>query len=232
MKEEMKVSNVAMKEEELGKKVSLIEHQANDLVIRTDDDFKMAGTTVKAVKTAQKQVEAYWEPMRKSTYAAYKSVTDHKKAMTEPLKKAEDILKKKMGEYQAEQERRRREEEERLRAIAKAEMERKLAEAAKAEHEGDAFGAEYAMTEAEALDTMAETAYVDKKTARVDGVIQKKAWTITGIDLKELPDEFAGIVIRPADESAIMRLIRASRGQINIPGVTFEETVSFAVKAS
>lgn len=226
------LAKVNAEEKELRGDVSSIEHFATTHIIRTDDDFAIAGELVKKVKAAQKRVDEYWEPMRQSTYKAYKAVTDHKKEMTDPLKKAEQILKKKMGDYQAEKERRRAEQEAKLRELARLEAERKMAEAEEAAKAGDEFAADYAFTEAQALAEVAETTHVAKKVAKVDGIAQKKAWEITGIDLSELPTDFAGVLIRPADMGAIMRLIKASGGTIRIPGVQYKETVNFAVKVS
>lgn len=219
-------------EKTLGAEVSVIESQAESMVIVNNDDFTLAGNMARDIKAAQKKVEAYWEPMRTTTYNAYKAVTDHKKAMIDPLKNAEAILKKKMSAYQVEQERKRREQEEALKRLAMEELNRKLDEAAKAEENGDAAGAEYAMAEAEIMDTYAQTATVTQDAAKVAGVYQSKSWEIKNIDLSKLPDEFAGVLIRPADLKAIMQLIKASKGQIQIPGVEYEETVNFAVRAS
>lgn len=220
------------REDALGEEVTLIEKKAKQTVIQTDDDFAEAGNTVKAVKAAQKKVDEYWEPMRESTYSAYKTVMAHKKQMSDPLKNAEKILKYKMSDYQVRMEKKRREEEEKLREMARKELSIKLAEAAEAEASGDAFGAEYAMAEAEALDTMAETVHVAKTVTQVDGIRQAKTWAIKNIDLSKLPDEFEGVVIRPADEKAIMRIIKESKGNVSIPGVEYEETVSFSVRVS
>lgn len=225
------MNELATREKELGAEVSSVEQKAMALTIRTAGDFKAAGDAVKEVKAVQKKVKDYWEPLRKTAHAAYKAVTDHKKEMLDPLEAAERIIKGKMSDYQIVQEKIRREQEEKMRALARAEMEKKMAEAEKAEKSGDVFSAEYARVEAEALEAAAETMSVPKAQVKVDGVAQKKAWEITGIDLSKLPCEFGGVVIRPADEAAIMRLIRESRGGVQIPGVEFRETVSFAVKA-
>lgn len=150
------------KEEEnkLGRQVSLIEQKAESVVVNSDDGFAYAGELTKQVKQMQAKVTDYWEPMRKTTYEAYKSVTDHKKEMLDPLASAEKILKKKMGAYTLQKERERREREEELRRQAEAEMNRKLEEAVKAESEGDALGAEMAMTEAEVMESVATTAVI------------------------------------------------------------------------
>ncbi len=217
-------------EERLSKEVTSIEAQANEIVIRNDDDYAFAGQVTRNVKAAQKKVEDYWEPMRKSTYEAYKAVTDHKKEMLDPLKNAETILKRKIGVYQMEQERKRREEEERLRKLAEEEANRKLEEAVKAEANGDLESAEYAMAEAEALDSMSVNVQMEKP--KVSGVSTTKTWEIVDINPKDVPISIAGVEIRPVDRAAILRLIKATKGQIAIPGVKYKETVSVAVRAS
>ncbi len=232
MGEEKSVVLYSEEEKNLGKEATSIEKAAASFIIRTDDDYVSAGEFTKNVKSFQKKVEEYWEPMRASTYSAYKAVMDHKKDMLDPLKKAESVIKKKMGGYQMEQKRKAKEQEEMLRRLAQEELDRKLAEAAEAEGSGDAFGAEFAMAEAEVMDNIAQTATVTSKTTKVRGVSHKTAWEITKIDLSKLPTDFAGVLIRPADEKAIMKLIKESGGNVKIPGVEYEETVSISVRAS
>ena len=219
-------------ERELGREVSAIEQHAASIVIQSDEDYAAASTFARNIKSAQKKVKDYWEPMRVSTYNAYKSVTDHKKQMTDPLDKAESIIKRKMSVYQMEVERKRREEEERLRRLAQEEMDRKLAEAAKAEAKGDVYGAEFAMAEAEAIDNMAATMTYQPVSQKPAGISHTKSWEIKSIDLRKLPDEFNGVALKIPDTKAIMNLIKASKGSIQIPGVEFEETISISVRAS
>ena len=229
---EMSVAAEAEQERRLGMQVTAIEKQAGALVVADDDGFAAAGAIARDVKATQKKVEEYWEPMRSSTYAAYKAVTDHKNEMIKPLKNAEKIIKQKMSDYQTTQKKKQAEAEARLREMARQEMERKLREAAEAESNGDLFGAEYAKTEAKVMEAVASTAATARQQIKVDGIAQSVGWRIRSIDLSKLPCEFMGTVIRPADEKAIMRLIKASGGSIEIPGVKYEETVNLSVRAS
>lgn len=219
-------------EKELGREVSMIERQATAVVISNDADYADAGKFARDIKTAQKRVETYWEPMRVTTYNAYKSVTDHKKAMIDPLKNAETIMKRKMSAYIMEQEKKRREEEERLRRLAQEELDRKLAEAAKAESEGDVLNAEFAMAEAEAIDNLAASATVRMPEPKATGISYSSTWKINRIDVQKLPDFFNGIQLKKPDESEILRLIKASKGMIQIPGVEYEETKTMTIRAS
>lgn len=221
------------KEEEnkLGRQVSLIEQKAESVVVDSDVGFAYAGELTKQVKQMQSKVTDYWEPMRKSTYEAYKSVTDHKKEMLDPLASAEKILKKKMGAYTLQKERERREREEELRRQAEAEMNRNLEEAAKAESEGDALGAEMAMTEAEVMENVATTAVIKPEAPVMKVVSTQKTWKITKVDHDAVPTHVQGVEIRPVDEKAVLRLIKATKGAIKIPGITFEEDVTISVRS-
>lgn len=217
-------------ENKLGRQVSLIEQKAESVIVESDDGFAYAGELTKQVKQMQEKVTNYWEPMRKSTYDAYKSVTDHKKEMLDPLAAAEKILKKKMGAYTLQKERERREREEELRRQAEAEVDRKLEEAAKAESEGDMLGAEMAMTEAEVMENVATTAVIKPEAPVMKGVSTQKTWKITKIDPVTVPTHVQGVEIRPVDEKAVLRLIKATKGAIQIPGITFEEDVTVSIR--
>ena len=220
------------KEEEnkLGRQVSLIEQKAESVMVDSDDGFAYAGELTKQVKQMKAKVTDYWEPMRKTTYEAYKSVTDHKKEMLDPLASAEKILKKKMGAYTLQKEKERREREEELRRQAEAEMNRKLEEAAKAESEGDALGAEMAMTEAEVMENVATTAVIKPEAPTMKGVSTTKTWKITKVDPATVPTHVQGVEIRPVDEKAVLRLIKATKGTIKIPGIAYEEDVAVSVR--
>lgn len=217
-------------ESRLGKQVSMIEQQAVDVVVNSDDGFAYADELTKQVKQMQGQVTDYWEPMRKSTYDAYKSVTDHKKEMLDPLTSAEKILKKKMGAYTMQKEKERREREEALRRQAEEEMNRKLAEAAAAESEGDAIGAEMAMAEAEVMENVATTATIKSEAPSMKGVSITKTWRITKVDSTLVPTHIQGVEIRPVDEKAVLRLIKATKGAIQIPGIAYEEDVTVSIR--
>lgn len=218
-------------EEALDKEVSLIEARALGIEIASDEDYGFAGEYAKYVKQTQKKATDYWEPLRVSAKKTYDDVLARKKEMLAPLESAEKILKKKMQAYLDEQNRKRREREEAMRKLAQAEVERKLAEAAEAESAGDMAAAEYAMAEAEVMDDVASNGKVIASAPKAAGISTTKAWEIKSIDASKVPVEIAGVLIRPVDEKAVMRLIKASKGSIQIPGVIYEETVNISVRS-
>lgn len=218
-------------EETLGSQVGDILRYANGIVIETDEQYAQAGECAKEVKRLQKQVKDYWEPLRVSTKKAYDDVLARKKEMTDPLDAAEKALKSKIGTYAMAQEQKRREQEAALRRQAEVEMKRKLAEAEAAEAKGDAFGAECALAEAEVMEGVVAAGTISTAPAQVKGVTKSKSWRITSIDNDAVPTTFSGMMLRPVDESAVMALIKASKGQIQIPGIKYEETVNVSIRA-
>jgi len=217
----------------LGKEVSLVEKQADSVVIASDADFQDASEFTRSVKSLQKKVKDYWEPMRVSTKKAYDDVIAHKKEMLDPLDKAEKILKDKMATYTIEMQRKQREQEEKMKRLAQEEADRKLAEAIAAQDSGDLEAAASAMAEAEVMDDMAFSGIsVASQKPKADGISTSKSWKITAINEDDVPIDINGAVIRPVDTSAIMALIKATKGKIKIPGVTYEETVTVSVRAN
>ena len=228
---EENVTVMNAEESKLGKEVSLIEQRAEAVVVASGADFEDAGLFLKQIKQAQKQVKDYWEPLRVSAKKSYDEVLNHRKEMIEPLEKAEKIVKTKVNEYSAEQEHKRREQEEAMRRLAQAEIDRHLNEAAEAEANGDAVGAEYAMAEAEMIEGVSIAGGVQHQTPKVKGISQSKTWEIceSECDWSKVPVSLIGIELRPVDKAAVLRLIKMSKGQVEIPGIKFRETYTTSV---
>lgn len=71
---------------------------------------------------------------------------------------------------------------------------------------------------------------VSAPDVKVKGVSKSKTWKIVGVDASHVPVEINGMVIRPVDEKAILRIIKASKGTIRIPGVIYEETTQISAR--
>lgn len=227
-----KETAIAPQEQQMGQEVSRIEQAAYAVVIANDADYEKAGELLTGIKAQQKTVKEFFEPLRKATKAAYDSVLSRRKDMTDPLDSAEKVIKGKMGAYRQEAERKRREQEEKLRRASEAEREKAFAAAVAAEASGDALGAEMAMMEAEVMDDAAAVATVHMAAPKAKGISTRVGYEITGIDLDKVPVAIAGVVIRPVDEKAVMALIKASKGKIQIPGVTYKETAIISAKSA
>lgn len=218
-------------EKSLVQKVSVIESEAEVLNIRTTADFQNACDLAGYVKKMQKKITDYWEPMRVSTKRAYDDVLAHKKEMLTPLKSAEQILKSKIADYSVMQEEKQRKREEEIKKLAQKEIEKNLTKAIECQKSGDITGAKAAMAEAEVMNYTANSSISVASKPKADGVSMNRAWKIVSVDDSKVPIDINGAVIRPVDQSAIMALIKATKGKIDIPGVVYEETVSVSVRS-
>ena len=217
-------------ETELDREASMIELKVQSMSVSNDTDYVCAADMLKDIKATQKKVTEYWEPLRLSAKEAYDRVLDRKKDMIDPLKSAENILKKKMSDYSDEQEKRRKAQEEAMRKLAEEELKKKLDEAASAEAAGDSEAAQSAMAEAEVMEDVSASGSVTTPELRVKGVTKSKTWKIVGVDASRVPIEINGMVIRPVDEKAILRIIKASKGTVRIPGVIYQETTQISAR--
>jgi len=112
-------------------------------------------------------------------------------------------------------ERLRREEERRLQEIArKEEEERRLAEALQAEAEGN-------IEEAKAI--LEEPAYIPIPTVKadipkVDNRLFRKVWKFRVLDIRKVPIQYLKV-----DEIKVGQIVRAMKGETNIPGIQVYE---------
>lgn len=217
-------------EQQLTQEVTDIEFRAESFVIQTPEDYEAAGEFGKLLKRKAAEVTGFFKPMKDSAYQAHKAVCDREKAMLTPLKNAEKIVKKTMGDYLMEQERIRREAEEAARRAAEEERERKLKEAMALEAAGDKEGAEAAVEEAVVMDEATGYSVPAPVKSKVSGVSTSKDWEITSIDTAKVPVNFSGMELRPVDQAAVIRLIRASKGSIAIPGIAYREVAKMSFR--
>lgn len=227
---EVAVAVVAPAEEQnLTREVSDIEFQAEALIVENDEDYRNAAEFGKTIKQKATVVTEFFKPMKDSAYQAHKAVCDREKKMLAPLKNAESIVKRTMGAYVTEQERKRREQEEALRRAAAAERERKLKEAAELEKAGDTNGADEVLEEAIVMDEATSFTAPTRSAPKVSGVSTTRDWEIKEIDSRRVPNSIMGVEIRPVDKAAVMKLIRASKGQIQIPGIAYQEVTKMSI---
>lgn len=217
-------------EAELSKAVTEIEFQAESIVITTDDDYRSAGEFGRLLKKKSAEVTEFFAPLKKSAHDAHKQICDREKQMLTPLVNAEKIIKKAMSAWAFEQERKRKEEEERLRKLAEEEANRLIEHAIKAEASGNVEEATTAMMNAEVIEGAGKSIVLDATKPKVDGVSTSTDWEIESIDASLVPISISGMELRPVDIGAVKRLIKASKGKIEIPGVKYKEVVRMSFK--
>lgn len=189
--------------DELEEKTDLIVTEARELKIQNEEQYKEAGELLKKIKAFEKEVERQLEPIVKKAYHAYKATLNLKKEQLEPLKKAEKLIKNKMTEYYAEQERKRLEEERRKREeLLRQEEERRLKEA---EETGD--------------DSVLDKPIIlpkikSDKALKQEGISFQEVWKFRIVDKSKVPEEYKII-----DEKKIGAVVRAMKQNTNIPGI-------------
>ena len=214
---------LTIKAQELQKQAQGIELQAEMMTVTDDDGYKAAGEFGRIIKARSADITDFFKPLKDAAFKAHREICDKEKEMLDPHNSAEKIQKKSMGDYAAEVERKRREEEARIKAEAEAEAQRALAEALKLEAEGEIGAAAAAMQTAEMTEHYAQTAAIIADKPKASGISSGADWEIVDIDSRTVPDELSGIVIRPVDTAAVIRIIRASKGTISIPGISYRQ---------
>lgn len=221
----------AIDENTLKTEATCLEVLADTIAVTNDEEYQGAAEFLKALKKQSGKVKEFFKPLKEAANKAHKEVCNREKQMLDPLTRCEAAIKRAAGDYLAEQERKRRAAEERARQAAKAEADRRLAEAIALEDQGRKEDAASAIEEAEIIDS-ATVAVPLAPTKNVKGVSSRKDWELVSVNESKVPIDVAGTIIRPVDTGAIMRLIRASKGTIQIPGVSYKEVAKMSVRRS
>lgn len=217
-------------EAELSKTVTDIELRAESVTITSQEDYQAAAEFGCLIKQRSSEVQAFFEPMKKAAHVAHKQVCDRERQMLTPLVNAEKVIKKTMGAWAMEQERIRREEEEALRKAAQAESDRLLAVAIEAEENGNKAAADAAMANASVIDQAGRSISLGASKPQAEGVSMTTDWELVEVNNREVPLSLNGIELRPVDSKAVMRLIRASKGKIVIPGITYKAVAKMSFR--
>jgi len=202
--------------------------KAQALVISNDEDLAVAGAMLVSIKGIQKQINACFDPIIKKAHSAHKEAVAQKKTAGKPLARAESIIKPKIAEYSAGQERIRKEEELRIQReeaerVRKIEEER-LKKAEELEENGDAEAAEAVLSEPAPAAVVAEQ---PKAPTKVSGVAIKKVWKFRVIDVIKLPKEYM-----IPDEKLIGQAVRRDKDACSIPGVEVYSEDSVAARSN
>ena len=202
----------------------LVVTRAHEIVVDSAQTWTNAGEFLRSIKTVRQRIkDTFDEPINRA-HLAHKAMLAAKVEHDEPLKSAEAVVKRKMGDYKAAEERLRQAEERRLREEAQREAEeQRLAEAARLEAEGRKAQAD-ALLE---VPVVAPPVVLPTQAPRSEGVSTRKVWKYRIVDPSVIPREW----LIP-DEKAIGAVVR-TRGEAAkgaIPGVEVYSEDSVAVK--
>lgn len=224
-------------EAELEQKSLTLYEQATALVIVDQPSYIAAGEVGKALKSLEKEITDYFEPMRISAKAAYDAVLKKKNEELAPVTEAMGIVRKTMNTYAQEQERIRQEAERKARIAAeeaaKKERERLETQALAAMEKGKDERAESLLEKAEMVYAAPVTVapVIDKTVKTASGNITqakelKVAVTNPVLFLKTLCEQNPGAVaaIVKIGDGPLKAFVK-SNGLANYPGLTIAHTV-------
>ena len=217
-------------EDELTKSVSAVEAQANAVVVKNDIDYQAAAEFGRMLKKKSAEVSEFFKPLKDAAHKTHKQICDREKAMLKPIAAAERAVKASMGKYVMWKLEEQQRIEEQLRRQAQEESDRLLDQAAALESSGNAQQANAMFANAQMVDAAARNIALERNAPKADGISTTTDWQIVSIDAAQVPVDVAGCVIRPVDESAVMKLIRASKGKVNIPGIKYQAIAKVAIR--
>lgn len=190
--------------------------QANAFSIQTQDDAAVVDLFCVSLKALEHEVDAAYDEHIETAFKAHKSLCAKKKIYALPILEARAIAKIKLGAWQDKLKALAAVEEARLRSEAKKRAEDEaLALAARAAEFGDDKTADAIISAPVVVEPVRMAAPV--KTATVF----QTRWKAKVVNPAMVPDEYWVI-----DEQKIGAVVRATKGAINIPGVSvFSERV-------
>lgn len=184
--------------------------------ITDDEEYQIADSKVVECKNMMKMVKFHHDPVCDATNKAHKAATGLRKKLFDPPDQASKILSIKMGNYKQQRDAEISEEQRLLDEKAKKDHQ---AACEKEAQEADANGnKEVAVALREMKDDAPITQQVTQMTL-MSTTKFRKDWEITNEPrVADVPQEYLVV-----DKAAIMRVIRAKKGVIQIPGVEFKE---------
>jgi hypothetical protein len=217
-------------ETELKQEASIVKVEAKAITVTTPEEYENAVAFGRKIVDKIKKIEEFFKPIKDAANKAHKAITSKENEALEPLRAAKATVQTALVKYQNEQERKRRAEQEEQRKRLQAELERSMRDAAGLEEEGNAEAAEMRLNEAVSLEGLAAVATVQSAIPKVQETAVKKDFIIAIVDEKNVPVEISGAVIRPVDLMAIKKLVKATNGNIRIPGVSIAETAAVSLR--
>lgn len=183
---------------------------ASSYRVTSADEYANAGEELKRIKAAAKRLDEIRKTMTKPLDTAKRAIMDFFREPEAKLQRAESGIKRAMLAYSEEQERIRREDQRKAEEAARKAREKLEAQAAKAAAAGKVERA--AELEQRAATVVAPV--IQREAPKVTGIATREVWKFEIVDRSALPREY----LMP-DEKKIAGVVRALKGDTNIPGV-------------
>lgn len=192
------------------KQALVVVDRAKAMVVRNDAEAEDAAAIIKEIKSRKTRWLELVEPLVKSAAENHKKAVALRDSLAKPLDEAERLIKARVGDFLAEQERQRREAE----AAAQAEAQRQAEAEQAAQVEALEAAGQQEEAQAVAAAPVQAPIVIAAPVAKPAGVSTVETWHYQIVDSGKLPREY----MMP-DEKKIGQVVRAMKGQTNIAGV-------------
>ena len=201
--------------------------QATALVVTDNKTNESATNFLKGVKTLIKEIETELEPAISQAHELHLTLTTQKKKFIDPLKGVEHTVKGKISKFLLDQEKIRIEEQRKAREKADAEERKRKAilEAQALAHEQNGRSEKAEERRQQAEEVFVPAPIIESKVEQQKGVATKVNWKFEITDISKIPTQYL-----KADEVAIGGVVRALKGNTNIPGVRVYSENTLAVR--
>lgn len=206
----------------VAQEVASLTEQVETFEVATVDDYERGAEILKAIKGALNGADAQRKKITQPLDVAKKQVMDLFRPFTDSLATAERTLKLRLVTWKNEQDRIAREEQRKADEKARREREKLEAQARKAEEAGRAERAE--VLRDRAVSTVAAMPVTE--APKVGGISTRSVWRFRVVDAAKVPDKYKLI-----DEKKIGGVVRALKGDTEIPGIEVWEESTMAARA-
>lgn len=232
------------------KSLQVVVEKLGDLQVRTPEDYELAGEQLREIQARKKALEEKQRSILGPLLQAEKRVRALFRPPLELCAKARGLIEGQMTSFRREQERQRREEEERLRALAQKEQEKLKKKAERRAEKLKAKGNEEAAQEAlESVPEIAMPVLADPEIPKTAGIKTRKTWRFRIRNENQQAELLKKVVAQYnankkddepelisgewwfVDEKRLGQFVRATKGQVRIPGVEVYEDEITAVEA-
>jgi hypothetical protein len=184
--------------------------QVKSITVTDAQSAEDAGAAIKELKRRRELWLSVVGPFVDDAYGNWKKQVAKRDAVAKPLDEAERELKGKLGGYMAEQERQRRAAE----AAAQAEAQRQAEAERAAEVKVLEEAGEVESAAAVASEPVVAPVIVAPPVERPAGLSTMEVWKFKLLDINAVPRQYLML-----DESKVLKIVKAMKGQTQIPGI-------------
>jgi len=192
---------------------ALIIKEAQSLVVKTPDDYEIAGTIRMRLKGKIKDLDEKRKSITQPLDLAKKNIMALFNPIIDRLNEGVTVIDRGTLAFEEEQERKAREAQAKAEEEARKAREKAEAKARELEAQGKTERAAAMQEKAESFVAPVITANIPK----VAGQGTREVWTAKVVDFRKLPDSW-----KLPNQSALNKHAQNTKGKVSIPGVVFK----------